>query len=52
MGVVDTFGYRFSTGGRVGVEGGEGDSDGDNVGAKVTVLVILGGDSCTGIVGE
>ena len=36
----------------MGVEGGEGDNEGDSVGAKVTVLVILSGESCSGIVGE
>ena len=43
---------RVRTGLRMGDEGGEGDIDGDGVGAKVTVLVILTGDSCTGIVWE
>ena len=37
------------TGLRTGDEGGEGDTDRDGVGAKVTVLVILTGASCAGL---
>ena len=36
----------------MGEEGGEGDNDGDSVGAKVTVLVIRTGESCSGMFGE